>query len=68
MPADLDAVLTRLSSDFPTLSTDSVLRQLTAAAESVELFGIELPAASDLVERLARSHLESLAELRRADG
>ena len=52
-----------LAAEFPQLPRETVLRQLQDAAESVSMFGFESGDGVELVERLARAHLEALAEV-----
>jgi hypothetical protein len=63
-----DAVVTRLAGDFPSLSRETVTRQVGEAAESVKLFGISDAEGTELVERLARCHLEALRDLQSERG
>jgi hypothetical protein len=58
------SAIDQLARDFPGLPRDTIVRQYVDALSSVELFAVSKADEPDLVARLARSHLEALAELR----
>jgi hypothetical protein len=57
-------LLAQLRKDFPDVNDHVIVRQLDDAADSVALFGVDHAEAPALVERLVRSHLEALREIR----
>ena len=59
----LGSLMERLAVEFPVMPRETVLRQLQDAADSVSMFGFDADDAPALVERLARAHLEALAEI-----
>jgi hypothetical protein len=61
------SVIDQLARDFPALPRETVVRQYVDALSSVELFAVSGEDEPALVTRLARSHLEALAQLRETD-
>ena len=61
---DARSAIEELSSAFPDLPRETVVRQYVDAMSSVELFAVSRADETQLVIRLARSHLEALAALR----
>jgi hypothetical protein len=57
-------IIDQLAQDFPDLPRETIVRQYVDALSSVELFAVSRADEPDLVARLARSHLEALADLR----
>ncbi len=60
----LTALLARLRADFPDVGDAVIVRQVDDAADSVALFGVDAAEAPRLIERLVRSHLEALQQIR----
>ena len=58
------SAIDELARDFPGLPRETVVRQYVDAMSSVELFAVSGDDEPELVARLARSHLEALAQLR----
>jgi len=54
----------QLVRDFPNLPRETIVRQYVDALSSVELFAVSARDEPELAGRLARSHLEALAQLR----
>jgi hypothetical protein len=63
--ADARSAIEELAAEFPALPRETVVRQFVDAISSVELFAVSGTDETALVTRLARSHLEALAQLRR---
>jgi hypothetical protein len=59
----LGSLMEQFAGEFPQMPRETVLRQLQDAADSVSMFGFDTDDAPALVERLARAHLEALAEI-----
>ena len=57
-------VVDLLRGRFPDLPAETVRRQVSDAEDSLALFGLDPMEQRDMVERLARSHLEALDALR----
>jgi hypothetical protein len=64
---DARSAIEELTEAFPTLPRETIVRQFVDAMSSVELFAVSGADEPGLVIRLARSHLEALAQLR-SDG
>lgn len=64
---DARSAIEELSQAFPGLPRETIVRQFVDAMSSVELFAVSRADEPQLVVRLARSHLEALAQLR-SDG
>ena len=58
------SVINQLVQDFPDLQRETIVRQYVDALSSVELFAVSGDEQPELVEKLARSHLEALSQLR----
>ena len=61
---DARSAIEELTEAFPTLPRETIVRQYVDAMSSVELFAVSGADEPGLVIRLARSHLEALAQLR----
>jgi hypothetical protein len=59
------AIIDQLAQDFPDLPRETIVRQYVDALSSVELFAVSRAEELDLVAKLARCHLDALADLRR---
>ena len=57
-------IIDQLAQDFPDLPRETIVRQYVDSMSSVELFAVSREEEPQLVARLARCHLEALAELR----
>lgn len=57
-------IIDQLVNDFPDLPRETIVRQYVDAMSSVELFAVSRADEPELVSRLARCHLEALADLR----
>lgn len=57
-------IIDELAQDFPDLPRETIVRQYVDALSSVELFAVSRAEEPELVSRLARCHLEALADLR----
>ena len=57
------AIIDQLAQDFPDLPRETIVRQYVDAMSSVELFAVSREEEPQLVARLARCHLDALAEL-----
>ena len=62
--SEIEELTEALSQAFPGLPRDTIVRQFVDAMSSVELFAVSGADEPGLVIRLARSHLEALAQLR----
>jgi len=58
------SIIDQLVQDFPDLPRETIVRQYVDAVSSVELFAVSRAEEPQLVARLARCHLEALADLR----
>jgi hypothetical protein len=59
--ADAGRELARqLTEEYAALPAESVLRCVLDAAEAVDYFGVDASVRADLLERVARSHLDAL--------
>lgn len=58
------AIIDQLAQDFPDLPRETIVRQYVDAMSSVELFAVSRAEEPELVAKLARCHLEALADLR----
>ena len=58
------SAINQLAQDFPALPRETIVRQYVDALSSVELFAVSGEEQPDLIEKLARSHLEALSQLR----
>jgi hypothetical protein len=61
---DARSAIEELTEAFPGLPRETIVRQYVDAMSSVELFAVSGTDQPQLVTRLARSHLEALAQLR----
>lgn len=61
-------IIDELAQDFPDLPRETIVRQYVDAMSSVDLFAVSRAEEPELVARLARCHLEALAELRQERG
>ena len=61
---DARSVIDQLVRDFPGLPRETIVRQYVDALSSVELFAVSREDEPALAARLARSHLDALAQLR----
>jgi hypothetical protein len=58
------SAIDQLAQEFSALPRETIVRQYVDALSSVELFAVSGEDQPDLIEKLARSHLEALTQLR----